>query len=360
MNPEVLHLFAWDVAYEISLEEVRRLLTGAGEGTLRPEKAAPRELAAERFLTLPLPEQEIGGLRIGAAAHLYSFGVVCVTLRYRVAASSMADLIAHHDPSLAGENVAALARRSLDSVLARIASRLHGHKINPERPEAYTVFRFSPEDLDLADSEPWIAARGREAAALLAAEVDAQRLSDAEVAETLRQRFSYYKDDLLVVDWDAALVVERGPAEDVLRVLELANLQLVEYRHYDAELDAVVTRAYDDLERFYRRPLRLFGASELMRDLRTIRVNLAEVAEEVDNSTKFIGDWHLARIYLGCATRFHLPAWKASVEEKLKTLDEIYNLAAGESSNRKMLVLEAIIVILFVVDLVVLGFVSIR
>src|SRR5204862_7046426 len=114
-----------------------------------------------------------------------------------------------------------------------------------------------------------------------------------------------------------------GPAADVLRVFELANLQLVEYRHYDQELDRVVGRAYDDLEKVSRRRLFPFRASDLLRELRVLRVSLSEVAEEIENSTKYVGDWHLARQYLGCATRFHIPEWRRSVEDKLKTLDEL-------------------------------------
>lgn len=359
LNPEVVFLYAWDVAYEIPLGEVAGILEGAGETTVKPEKAAPRDIALERFLSVPLPAVKLGGYDIAVTANLYAFGVVCLTLQYRATGTKLADFVPHHDPALpGGRTMNALAREALDGLLARIAPRLRHHRISPEQPEAYTVFRFLPEELGLDDSESWLARFGREVAALLTAEADPARLSEAEVAETLRQHFSYYRDDLVVIDWEAALVVEKGAAADVLRVMELANLQLVEYRHYDAELDRVVGRAYDDLERFYRRPTVFFGAGDLLRELRSIRISLSEVAEEIENATKFIGDWHLARQYLGCATRFHIQEWKVAVEEKLKTLDELYNLASAESSSRKMLVLEVIIVVLFIVDLAVLFLVS--
>ena len=357
MKPEILHLYAWDVAFEIPLDAARGSLAHAGEKTLLPEKAAPRGSAPERFLHLPLPAVQAGDLSIDISANLYSFGVVCLTLRYAASGSSLADFVPHHDfPLQGGDTLNSLARKALDHVLARIAPLLTRHAINPEEPEAYTIFRFTPEDLGLSDAATWLDSNRREAAALLTGESDSGRLSGQEVEETFRHTFSYYRDDLVVVDWEAALIVERGPAADVLGVFELANLQLVEYRHYDAELDRVVGRAYDDLERFYRRPTFVFGAGELLKDLREIRISLSEVAEEIDNATKFFGDWHLARQYIGCAARFHIPEWKASVEEKLKALDELYNLAATESGNRKMLILEVIIVILFVVDLVVLAF----
>jgi hypothetical protein len=360
VRAEVINLYAWDVAHEIAVDAVRRSITAAGEGVLRPEKAAPRDVMLEKFLRVPMGADREGGHEIDVRANIYAFGVVAITLRYRVDVASLGELVAHHSPDLdGGLTMDALCARRLGELLDRIRPFLVRPEPGPGAREAYTAFRLSPEDLALADATEWISSRGREVAALLVNEKDPSRLSAAQVAETLRHQFSYYRDELLVVDWDAALIVDRGPAEDVLAVLELAHLQLVEFRHYDHVLDVAVTRAYDDVDRFTRRPI-FFGAGDLVRDLREIRISLSEVADEVENATKFFGDWHLARVYLGCSTRFHLPAWKAAVEEKLRTLDELYNLASSESSNRKMLVLELIIVLLFIIDLVALALASSR
>ena len=35
-------------------------------------------------------------------------------------------------------------------------------------------------------------------------------------------------------------------------------------------------------------------------------MDLTQVTDELSNITKFIGDWYLARIYMGCVARFHL------------------------------------------------------
>ncbi|MCE9580942.1 MAG: hypothetical protein K8T20_00345 [Planctomycetes bacterium] len=357
MNPEILHLYAWDVAYEIPLAEVRSLLGPSGDTQIRPEKAAPRDLPHERSLRVPLPQVEAGGFQIAISANLFAFGVIALTLRYTASGARLGDFASHHDPVFpGGSTLNSIARRSLDEVMAKIQHRLKRPRISPDQPEAYTVFRFTPDDVGMKDAAGWLIEHGLEVAGLITGEADPGRLSGVEVEETLAERFSYYRDDLVVIDWDAALVIDRSPAADVLRVLELANLQLVEYRHYDQELDAVVGRAYGDLERLTNRRVFSFSAGGLLGELRELRISLSEVADEIENATKYIGDWHLARQYLGCATRFHIPEWRRSVEEKLKTLDELYNLVATESSNQKMLILEIIIVVLFVIDLAVLAF----
>lgn len=356
MNPEILHLFAWDVAYELPLAEASRVLAPAREAAVVPEKAAPRDIPSERSIHVELPDVQAGPLVIGISANLFQFGVIALTLRYRAAGAKLSDFASHHDPRLeGGVSLGAIARKALDGLMERLRPHLKRPRISPEQPEAFTVFRFTPADVGMKDAGAWLIENGADVAGLLTGESDPARLSAMEVEETLAERYSYYRDDLVVIDWDAALIVDPGPAADVLRVFELANLQLVEYRHYDQELDRVVGRAYDDLERLTGRRMFSFRAGDLLRELRELRVSVSEVADEVENATKYIGDWHLARQYMGCAARFHLPEWRRTVEDRLKTLDELYNLVAAESSNQKMLILETVIVILFIVDLVVLA-----
>ena len=94
----------------------------------------------------------------------------------------------------------------------------------------------------------------------------------------------------------------------------------------------------------------------MQRELREIRVDLARLSDELSNITKFFGDWHLARIYQGLSSRFHLGDWHKSIDEKLKTLDDIYQILQHDRNNRWMMVLEVTIVLLFVVDIVMLFF----
>jgi hypothetical protein len=158
-----------------------------------------------------------------------------------------------------------------------------------------------------------------------------------------------------VIDWDAALVVDlKGYVDDVLYVLELANLQLEEFRVMDQALDRYLSRAYDDLE---RRPIPLFGvATGVLRELRRFRVDLTKLADEVTHITKFFGDWYLARVYLAARERFALDQWRGSVEKRLGQLDQLYSVAQGDVYDRRMLWLEIVIVVLFVIDVVAILF----
>jgi hypothetical protein len=131
--------------------------------------------------------------------------------------------------------------------------------------------------------------------------------------------------------------------------MELANLQLAELEAYDRLLDDALERSYRDLG---EQPLRSRG--DILRELREIRIDMARFNDELSNTTKFFGDWHLARIYEKISSRFHLAEWHRTIDGKLKTLDDLYQLLKHDQNNRWMVILEATIVLLFIIDLVIL------
>jgi len=100
------------------------------------------------------------------------------------------------------------------------------------------------------------------------------------------------------------------------------------------------------------RPIR--GRTTILRELREIRIDLARLSDELSNISKFFGDWHLARIYENVSARFHLADWHRTIDGKLQTLDDLYQLLNHDQTNRWMLILEVTIVLLFIIDLVIL------
>src|SRR5436189_5194723 len=94
--------------------------------------------------------------------------------------------------------------------------------------------------------------------------------------------------------------------------------------------------------------------ANMMRELRELRIDLARFSDELSNITKFFGDWHLARIYENISARFHLADWHRTIDDKLQTLADLYQLLNHDQTNRWMLILEFTIVLLFVIELVIL------
>jgi hypothetical protein len=202
-------------------------------------------------------------------------------------------------------------------------------------------------------AEEWLFANRRAIASLLTEEPDPGRLSAQEAEESTGKYLSYYNRDLVVVDWDAAVIVDEPQNfDETLYLMELANVQLAELEAYDRILDDAVEKSYRDIS---ARRWRGWQATGVQRELREIRVDLARLSDELSNITKFFGDWHLARIYQQLSARFHLSDWHRTIDEKLKTMDDLYQLLRAEQNNRWMLILETSIVLLFIIDLVILG-----
>jgi len=218
-------------------------------------------------------------------------------------------------------------------------------------PEAYTVFCLTDLGGE-ADANVWIDQHRTEVAGLLT-ETAGEKLSEAQVSEVLRIHRSFERTDSVVIDWDAALIVDvTGYVDDVLYALELANLQLEEFRFMDQRLDKYLDRAYDDVE---RRSWAIFGgANKQLRQLRRFRVDVTKLTDEVTHITKFFGDWHLARVYIGARDRFYLDHWRSSIEQRLGQVDKLYSVLHSEVNEQRMLWLEVIIVIFFAVDIILL------
>ncbi len=356
---EVVYIYAFDVAYEMTREPVRVLLgQPVAQFAVDASKRSPRHL----FFYLPqmvrLPPLERigpqGPIRMERAIKLLPVGAISITVRVPFAVEHVQDLIVYHDLQFSNGSLHQEVRRLAEEVRTELAP----HYIRPLRQlaeeEAYTVFCLaSPlrsEDEGIVSTETWFRSRRREIASLLTQERDIDQLSKQEAEESTQRFLSYYQSDIVVVDWDAALLVDEPKNfDEALYVMELANLQLAELEAYDRLLDDSLDRAYRDLGRGHSR-----GRARILRELREIRIDLARFSDELSNITKFFGDWHLARIYENISARFHLADWHRTIDDKLKTLADLYQLLNHDHTNRWMLILEVTIVLLFIIDLVIL------
>jgi hypothetical protein len=300
----------------------------------------------------------LGAVRLQRTVKILPVGAISITVRVPFAADRVDELVCYHDLRFNdGTYLYDHVRELAESVRLELAA----HYVRPVSQladeEGYTVFCLSAP-LSAADgshlsAEDWLALHRSEVAALLTEERDPAHLSRQEAEESTSKSFSYYEDDVVVMDWDAALVVDKPRYfEEILYILELANLQLAELEAYDRILDDAVERAYRDLSA--RRWNWGWTQSSAHRELREIRIDLARLSDELQNITKFFGDWHLARIYQGLAARFHLADWHRTIDEKLKTLDDMYQLLRSDQNHRSMLLLELTVIVLFVIDLVIL------
>jgi hypothetical protein len=352
---EVVYIYGYDVAYDTIREPVTRILgQDVAQFSVDASKRTPRELFFYRPQMVSLPPMERAGpsglVRVERTIKIFPVGAISVTVRVPFEVARLEDLVAFHDLQLGELSLHDEVRRLVEEARTELA----GYFIRPveqiTEEEAYTVFCVeAPPPSVHFRTESWLKDNVRAVAALLTQEANPEDLSLQEAEESTSNSLSYYKRDLVVVDWDAALVIDQPQNfQEILHIMELANVQLAELTAYDRILDRTIESSYRDLK------LSLKGRANVVRDLREIRIDLARLSDELSNITKFFGDWHLARVYQQLSARFHLGDWHRSIDEKLKTLDELYQILKQDQNNRLMVILEVTIVLLFIIDLVVL------
>jgi hypothetical protein len=358
---EVVFIYAFDIAYEMRRQPLKELLgQPVAQFQVDSSKRSPRQLFFYRPQMVRMPPVErfgpLGPVRVSKTVKLLPVGAVSITVKVPFQVDRVDELVAFHDLQFSdGSYLYDEVHRLADDVRRELADYLIRPVPALGDEEAYTVFCIhSPlksEDGSHLRAENWLAEHRRELASLLTEENDADHLSNQEAEESTGKYLSYYDHDLVVIDWDAAFVIDEPRyLDETLYIMELANLQLAELEAYDRILDDAVEKSYRDLSQ------RQGGwrTSQVQRELREIRIDLARLSDELSNITKFFGDWHLARIYQTLSSRFHLSDWHHVIDEKLKTMDDLYRLLREDQRTMWMFVLEITVVVLFVLETVIL------
>ena len=176
-------------------------------------------------------------------------------------------------------------------------------------------------------------------------------LSEGERSEVLQSAMSYYPNDLVVVGWNAAFVYDSmAGSETTMQLLEYANSQLLEFRHYDELLTRELASVYDSLGK-----KSLFGRWRLPSEasrLQTVLLDVTELTERADNAIKFLSDMFSARLYRLAASKIGVPDYKSLANEKLRTAEDLYRFLIDQFHQSRTFVLESLVVLILLIELV--------
>jgi hypothetical protein len=344
-------LWLYDVCEEIDLEALRAIL-----GVEARQEPAVRHPSPEyvRFERPPVvqPLEAIvleGGSRLEGELNYYEYGVVSIKLEMPF----QADWPQLTDISSRWMTTPELEAQAVRTV-RRCVSGVHQALIKPYEnwlSEDYYIIHLKDTRPALTAGE-LIAAHGAEIARIVRGEQ--AELSAEETEEILGSRLSYYPDDLLVVGWTAAFI--HDTAEDAvptIQLLEYANTQLLEFRHYDAVLSQLLQGVYRSLERKGGFLMHWHLAAEAQH-LNKIRLDIRELTERVDTSIKFLSDMFSARLYRLAAVKVGVEDYRRLVDGKLHTAAELYEFMRDQFHQSRAFVLEAMVVIILLIELVYL------
>jgi len=340
----------FDVADALDLGRAEVLLTAprsrkrleAAQGTTALEIRPPLHVSLGRR-AVPLS----AGPREGeASAHLFDYGVVSIV--YELPIPPGTELIALvplaeelvAEPNPAFDAAARSEAEELARALLPALTRPHAW----EGLESHQVFFVRRLDPSAPPKEVLALAPLAE---LLLGETSPTGLSRSEREDVLKHAHSYLEDDLAVVDWNSAFVLEPSGVGDIPDLLELATAHLLELRYYDALLDRELGALYPEIDArrggpnvFTRRYLRL------QRRTAALLLEISEMTERVDNAVKIVGDFYLARVYQSAVRRFRLNAWHDSVLRKHKLLADVNELLKDTADRRRGELLELTVILL--------------
>jgi hypothetical protein len=348
-------MYAYDVGLAIDLEKCRKRMSSiSSDVNMRHNRHAPKYFdyrPAPLMITRAATPPAIGQFKVVPEVNLllYDFGGISVS--YNIPFEGSLEILQEISCALSEKNNALVndSRRRVEELLETVKNAV-GRLHITDLIEDYMVFEIDEYETSSRPDE-FHARYPQELAQILRAEK--ARLSEQEVSDALSCRISYGREDVTFIDWNGALIFDRE-AEDVRAVLEFANIELLEMRYLDHQLDDSLDHAYAAISSRTRLS-RLIPSSEgsIERRVSQMQVDGAILFERVSNAPKLLGDQYLARVYRLAAQRFHLAEWSTTTLRKLDAIETIYNQMHDRASSWRLELLEWIIVILIAIEIVI-------
>ena len=338
-------LFLFDVCEEMKLDEVRSILGARrlGEGL---KHAAAEQLFFERP---PVVEeaQLKGDAKAQVRVKYYDYGVVSILFEFPFT-GEWSDLISLSSKWISGTDLPSRAEQIAKEKVARIKLAL----IKPyDSWLSEDYFIFFMREIQGSPPAAHLLGSCRQQIAQVVRGENAP-LSDDELREILQSAMSYYPNDLAVLGWNAAFVYDSAAgSETALQLLEYANSQLLEFRHYDDLLTRELAVVYDSLE---RKPTLLNSwrlPGEASR-LQTVLLDVTELTERADNAIKFLSDMFSARLYRLAASKIGVPDYKSLAQQKLRTAEDLYRFLIDQFHQSRTFMLESLVVVILLIELV--------
>ena len=347
----VLLLVQFDVCEEIRVDQLAKTLparTVASSGSQNPSPGyvryeRPPVVEPVEGIMLPNETQLNGELKY------YDYGVVSLLLQLPFSGD--------------WQNLIKLASHWIwDVDLAAHAERIVREKVTRALPcmikpytrylsEDYLIFHIR-EISGMRDARQVVTSYGRFIAQVVRGETG--ELAESEITEVMRSQISYYNTDLAVIGWNAAFLYDTtAGGQSAIQLLEYANSQLLEFRHYDDLLTHELEQVYKQLEEKAGK----FGRWRLANSATRLQATLLEVTElteHADNAIKFLSDMFLARLYKLAAARIGVPDYKDLVTGKIHLAEELYRFMVDQFNQSRAFFLELLVVIILIVELIFL------
>ncbi len=357
MKGEVIYSYFYDFSDEIELKNVKNYFRGAEEfsfyeyGKAVPEGLNPFELP----IVVNAGKKEVKFdntmLLVNIQCVIYSVGAMAVRVRSPFENINISLL----EKITFDKRFENRFKELAEDAKARVEKTLSKHmKIKEKRIfEMYRSYFLE----QCADS--FVDKNKEFIAGILLDEQNYKELSKEYIANTIKRSLSYYSCDSAIVDWDAMFLISNtSNYENEIMVVDTANIQLLEYRVYQNEVNKMIDTVNNRFLKMNRNPFYIIftrrSMIKLSKEISDFYAEYKDLIEGINQIIMSFGEWYLARLYSLLSDAFRLTDLAKRLESTFDMLVNIRSFIQSHVSEDTSSFLEWVIILLFVIEIILI------
>lgn len=344
----------FDIGEEINLEEAQKILElETSRSKFKLKKGYEQDVIVSNDpLSIALGpftyHDEGRDFYSEVSAKLWDFGTLSLTFEFAIPPGTTFDELRYFCGLIQDDDdidrYARSKARELSMQLKGAMSRINDWEVN----EDYSIYFIEKLSRDYNDAS--FILEEEDIAGLILNE-EKNTLSPLIKERIYSSKLQYYKNDMALIDWSSAFIIEPSGSLDIPDVIEFALNQLLEMRYYDDLLDKKLKDIYSAVE---LKEMNLFSSryTDLALEAGQKYIEIAEIVESVENSLKVIGDLYHSTIFRTASNKFRFTDWQNSIDNKLDNMAELCKLLLDNITSKRSHVLEIIIIVLISIELI--------
>ena len=302
------------------------------------------------FISYPEPirfNYKFKDLKQEAKVKVYRYGVLSIktTFNYEVdSLEQLHELIKNNDINKNAEN-------EFDKLYDKISDNFTSLFKEDFELFSHTYSIYCIDNSNIGEAYDLVNKNKDIVISLLTEEYENMNFSEEQKKSVLDHDISFFNSDYTTIYWNNALIIDNNSNfNDKLFVIELANIQFNVLKTYDEYIDQHLSDYLITNNKKITNIIPFFksGISKKIDEIMKLRFELEKVVDVMDNFEKFQGEWYLARVYYRASKAFQIDRWRNLIENRIKKVNELYNLINSEINRKRMLWLNILMLLLFI------------
>lgn len=336
------------------VDDMELNLTRLEKYQIDSDRGEPDYVSYPEPISFTIKEELRSGEEIDIVCKVYTYGTLSLKTVIRPEVADIEGLIGFNEREQMARGVEEVFDQIYNDFFRKFAGGMKKeYRSKNYFTNLYPVYCIS--NTDYKDVGDLIDNNRKEIASLLIGMYSSREFSEEQIDKVLKHNTRFYQGDYSIVHWNGGLAVDNdADYEDLLYIIELANIQFVKLRAYDDYIDNYLSEYLNLTKRRFGRGIKVFNpASKMIKDITKMRVELEQITDMMDNFEKFFGKWYMAKIYYLASGAFEIPRWQKLIQSRLDTVNDLYTMINNEKNRKKMMFLNLVTLFLFLLWFVI-------